>query len=237
MQPTMNRDVYVNPTRSLVIGQYMSKVYLWMSLGILLTGFVAYAVSTDERILYTILNNKFIFYGMIIAEIGLVVWLSAGIRKLSAFMATCMFLLYAALNGATLSIFSLIYTSESVQSAFFTTTFAFAGLSAFGYFTKRDLGPVGSFCTMGLFGLIGFALLSFFFPSMMGGTAGQIYGLVGILVFAGLTAYDTQIIKNMAPTYDHPENVKKGAIMGALKLYLDFINLFLFILRTTGRRR
>src|SRR5690606_1792931 len=116
------------------------------------------------------------------------------------------FLLYAALNGITLSLFALVYTSESIQSAFFTTTVAFAGLSGFGYITKRDLGPVGSFCTMGLFGLLGFAILSIFFPSMMGTTASKIFGLVGIIVFAGLTAYDTQNIKNMAPSPGHPEN-------------------------------
>lgn len=237
MQPTTNRDVYGNPTGQLVVSQYMSKVYMWMTLGILLTGFVAYAVATNEEILYTIATNKILFYGMIIAEFGLVIWLSAGINKMNSMMATCMFMLYAALNGATLSIFSLIYTAESIQSAFFTTAFAFGGLSAFGFFTKRDLGPVGSFCSMGLFGLIGFAILSIFFPSMMGTTGSQIYGLVGIVVFAGLTAYDTQVIKNMAPTSQHPENFQKGAIMGALKLYLDFINLFLFILRMSGDRR
>lgn len=230
------RNAYVSPTAQLAVSQYMSKVYMWMTIGILLTGMVAFSIANSPEALNLILGNKFVFYGMLIAEFGLVIWLSAGINKMSPMMATGMFLLYASLNGATLSIFSLIYTQESIQSAFFTTTFAFGGLSAFGYLTKKDLGPVGSFCTMGLFGLVGFSILSIFFPSMMGGMAGQIYGLVGIVVFAGLTAYDTQAIKNMAPvgTGDH---VARGAIMGALKLYLDFINLFLFILRMTGRRK
>jgi FtsH-binding integral membrane protein len=209
---------------------------MWMTIGILLTGFVAYSVASSEVMLYAILSNKFLFYGMMIAELGLVIWLSAGINRMTPMMATLMFLLYAALNGATLSVFSMIYTQESIQGAFFTTTFAFGGLSAFGYITKRDLGPVGNFCTMGLFGLLGFALISFFFPSMMGGMGGQIYGLVGLIVFAGLTAYDTQIIKNMAPL-GSGDHVARGAIMGALKLYLDFINLFLFILRMQGRRK
>jgi len=151
--------------------------------------------------------------------------------------ATAIFLLYAALNGTTLSIISMVYTAESIQSAFFTSAAAFAGLSAFGYVTKKDLGPVGNFCTMGLFGLVGFSILSIFFPSMMGGSAGMIYGLVGIIVFAGLTAYDTQKIKNMAPFNGTDEHVQKGAIMGALQLYLDFVNLFLFILRMSGNRR
>jgi FtsH-binding integral membrane protein len=230
------RNTYVSPTAQLALSQYMSKVYMWMTIGILLTGLVAFSVANSPDMMYAIVSNKILFYGMIIAEFGLVIWLSAGINKMSPMMATSMFLLYAALNGATLSIFSMVYTQESIQSAFFTTSFAFAGLSAFGYITKRDLGPVGSFCTMGLFGLFGFAILSIFFPSMMGGMGGQIYGLVGIIVFAGLTAYDTQIIKNMAPT-GTGDHVARGAIMGALKLYLDFINLFLFILRMSGRRK
>ncbi len=230
------RDTYASPTAQLAISQYMSKVYMWMTIGILLTGFVAYSVASSPDVLNALLSNKILFYGMMIAEFGLVIWLSAGINRMSPMMATSMFLLYAALNGATLSVFSLIYTQESIQSAFFTTTFAFGGLSAFGFITKKDLGPVGNFCTMGLFGMLGFAILSIFFPSMMGGMAGQIYGIVGIIVFAGLTAYDTQIIKNMAPT-GSGDHVARGAIMGALKLYLDFINLFLFILRMQGRRR
>jgi FtsH-binding integral membrane protein len=175
MQPT-----YRNPTASLVINQYMSKVYLWMTLGVILTGFVAYVVGTDPQLLMMIITNKILFYGMIIAEFGLVIWLTAGINKMNTMTAIASFMLYAVLNGATLSVFSMAYTQESIQSAFFTSAFAFAGLSAFGFVTKRDLGPVGSFCTMGLFGMLGFALISIFFPSIMGTMASQIYGLVGI---------------------------------------------------------
>lgn len=233
----LHKDAYANPTRQIEVSQYMSKVYLWMTLGILVTALSAFAVATNTEALYTILTNKILFYGLIFAEFGLVIWLSAGINRMSSLMATGMFLLYAALNGVTLSIFSMVYTSESIQSAFFTTTIAFAGLSAYGFITKRDLGPVGSFCTMGLFGLFGFAIISIFFPSIMGTMAAQIYGLVGIIVFAGLTAYDTQMIKSMAPSSQNSEQYQKGAIIGALKLYLDFINLFLFILRFGGNRK
>lgn len=222
---------YASPTRSLAIGQHMSKVYAWMTAGILLTAFVAWIVSTDQNLLYTIATNRVLFYGMIFGEFALVMWISLRIGKMSNTLAIALFMFYAALNGATLSIFSLIYTAESIQSAFFTSAAAFAGLSAFGFVTKRDLGPVGNFCTMGLFGLIGFSLLSLFFPSMMGTTASKVYGLVGIIVFAGLTAYDTQKLKHMAGTHEN------AAIMGALTLYLDFINLFLFILRMQGRRK
>ena len=237
MEPMMNKGVYRNPTESLVISQFMSKVYLWMTLGILLTGFVSYVVSNDMNIMEAIVTNKLIFYGLIAVEFILVISLSAAIQKINSLTAIARFLLYSAVNGATLSVFSLIYTQASIQSAFFTTAFSFAGLSAFGLITKKDLGPVGNFCTMGLFGLVGFSILSIFFPSMMGGMYGQIYGLVGIIVFAGLTAYDTQAIKNMAPHYGNSEDQKKGAILGALKLYLDFINLFVFILRMSGDRR
>ena len=236
MQP-INRDMYGNPSQVNTASAFMSKVYMWMTIGILLTGFVAMNVATNQELLNIIVGNKIVFYGLMIGEIALVIGLSAAINRLSSVTATALFLLYATLNGATLSVIGLIYTSSSIQSAFFTTAFSFAGLSAFGFFTKRDLGPVGNFCTMGLFGLVGMAILSIFFPSLMGGVAGQVYGLVGILVFAGLTAYDTQAIKQMAPHARDIEGTKKGAIMGALKLYLDFINLFLMVLRLGGNRR
>lgn len=235
MQP-VERDIY-GRSAQVEVTNYMSKVYLWMTLGILLTACTAMAVASNTEMLQTILTNRILFYGIVIAEFGLVIWLTAGINKMNSMMATSMFMLYAALNGITLSVFSMIYTSESIQSAFFTTTFSFAGLSAFGFFTKKDLGPVGSFCTMGVFGILGFSIISIFFPQLMGGVSGQVFALAGILIFAGLTAYDTQKIKNMAPSSRDAEGFQKGAIIGALKLYLDFINLFLFILRFGGNRK
>jgi FtsH-binding integral membrane protein len=228
---------YTDSRTSQIVSAYMSKVYLWMTVGVLLTGMIAMGVAGNQELLMTVLTNKILFYGIIIAQFGLVIFLSAGINKLNALMATGMFLLYAALNGVTLSVIFVAYTQESIQGAFYTSAFSFAGLSIFGYVTKKDLGPVGNFCTMGLFGLVGFSLISLFFPTLMGGVAGQVYGLVGILVFAGLTAYDTQKIKNMAPVYGNSEAMSKGAILGALKLYLDFINLFIFILRMSGKRK
>lgn len=238
MEPTFNRNSgYQNPTQSLAVGQYMSKVYMWMTIGILLTGMVAMGFASDPELVFTVASNKILYWGVFIAQIGLVLWLSAGINKMNALTATCVFLLYAALTGVTLSVISLVYTQESIASAFFTTAAGFAGLSAYGFFTKRDLGPVGNFCQMGLWGLVGFGLISIFFPSLMGTTASKVYGLVGIVVFAGLTAYDTQAIKSMALMARTQEEQNKSAIIGALKLYLDFINLFLFILRMQGDRR
>ncbi|MBA2404363.1 MAG: Bax inhibitor-1/YccA family protein [Bdellovibrionales bacterium] len=238
MEPTFSKGgVYQSPTQSLAVGQYMSKVYMWMTIGILLTGMVAMGFASDPNLVFTVASNKILYWGLFIAQIGLVLWLSAGINKMNSMMATCLFLVYASLTGVTLSVISLVYTQESIASAFFTTAAGFAGLSAYGFFTKRDLGPVGNFCQMGLWGLVGFSILSMFFPSMMGTTASKVYGLIGIVVFAGLTAYDTQAIKAMAVHSRSAEEHHKGAILGALKLYLDFINLFLFILRMSGDRR
>ena len=152
--------------------------------------------------------------------------------------ATLVYLLYAGMTGLTLSVIFLVYTQESIQSAFFLTSFGFAGLSLFGYVTKRDLGPIGTFCHMGVWGLIGFGILSMFFPGMMGSTMGMVYNLCGVLIFAGLTAYDTQKIKNSNILGNEgTEEDHKETIYGALTLYLDFINLFLHLLRLMGSRR
>lgn len=218
--------------------RFMSSVYKWMSLGILLTAVISYFVSNTPEMISLLLQNRFIFIVLLIAQIGAVLYLSLRIQHLSAMMATLIFFLYASLTGLTFSVLFLVYTRESIQGAFIVTTFSFAGLSAFGYITKRDLGPVGTFCHMGLWGLIGFGILALFFPSMLAGSLGMIFSLVGIVIFAGLTAYDTQRIKstniigNEGTAEDHKE-----AIIGALTLYLDFINLFLMILRLMGNRR
>tara|TARA_R110002072_G_scaffold534_6_gene4001 strand:+ start:174808 stop:175521 length:714 start_codon:yes stop_codon:yes gene_type:complete len=218
--------------------RFMSGVYKWMTFGILLTGFVSYYTASTPAMVGTIVGNKIIFYGLIIAQLVAVVYLSARVQKMSSVTATIIYLAYATMTGLTLSVIFLAYTQESIQSAFFLTSFSFAGLSAFGYFTKRDLGPIGTFCHMGLWGIIGFSILTMFFPSMMTSTASKVFGMAGVLIFAGLTAYDTQKIKNSniigneGTDEDHKET-----IMGALKLYLDFINLFLMILRLLGGRR
>jgi FtsH-binding integral membrane protein len=142
------------------------------------------------------------------------------------------------LTGLTLSSIFLIYTGSSIAEVFAITAFGFAGLSGFGFVTKRDLGPVGSFCMMGLFGLVGFGLLSMIFPRLMSEGASFVFSIVGIIVFAGLTAYDTQKIKRMnSPGMEGTDAERKQAIFGALMLYLDFINLFLSLLRLMGRRR
>jgi FtsH-binding integral membrane protein len=218
--------------------RFMSGVYKWMTIGILLTSLISYYVSRSPELINIIIMNKIVFYGLIIAQLGAVFYLSIRIKKMSAVMATIIYLAYAALTGLTLSVIFLIYTQDSIEQVFMITSFAFAGLSAFGYFTKRDLGPIGTFCTMGLFGLVGFSIISLFFPSLMTGQVSYIYSIAGVIIFSGLTAYDTQKIKasniigNEGTAEDHKET-----IFGALTLYLDFINLFLMLLRLMGGRR
>jgi FtsH-binding integral membrane protein len=218
--------------------RFMSKVYTWMMVGVALTAVVAYAIASRPDLAMKVVMNRAIFYGLLIAQIGAVIVLSAAMKKLNAAAATAIYLGYAAIVGVTFSVIFFVYTQSSIMHVFAITAVGFAGLSAFGYATKRDLGPVGSFCMMGLFGMVGFALISIFFPSVMTETASKVYGIVGIIVFSGLTAYDTQRIKamnvigNEGTAEDHKE-----AIYGALKLYLDFINLFLSLLRIFGKRR
>ncbi len=220
----------------------MSKVYTWMTGGILLTAVVASFVGSTPELVMTILQNRILFYGLMIAQLGVVIGMSAAQQRISAGTASLLYIVYAALTGVTLSVIFIIYTRDSIASVFFTTACGFGGLSLLGYTTKRDLGPVGAFCGMALFGLIGWAILSWFFPSMMGGQAQMVYSIIGVLVFAGLTAYDTQKIKAIGfEVAGGPGELSgvahKAAIFGALSLYLDFINLFLNLLRLAGDRR
>lgn len=232
----------VSPAGDLAIAQenarFMSKVYTWMMLGVALTSLIAYTIASRPELAMKIVMNRAIFYGLLIAQLGAVIVLSAAIKKLNALAATAIYLGYAALVGITFSVLFFVYTQSSIMHVFAITAVSFGGLSAFGYVTKRDLGPIGSFCMMGLFGMVGFALISIFFPSVMTETASKVYGIVGIVVFAGLTAYDTQKIKAMNVIGNEgTEEDLKEAIYGALKLYLDFINLFLSLLRIFGKRR
>lgn len=216
---------------------FMTRVYQWMSVGVLLTGLVATVIGTNDSFIQTIMMNRALFWTVIIAQFGLVLAISGLINRMSALTASALFVLYSALTGVTFSVIFAIYTMASIQSAFFTTAIGFGGLTAFGYMTKKDLGPVGSFCMMGLFGMIGYSLLALFFPSMMSGAASLIYSLIGLLIFAGLTAYDSQKIKMMGRQTYNEEDKGRATILGALTLYLDFINLFMMILRLTGDRR
>ena len=212
----------------------MRKVYVWMTLALVITGFTAYGVATSPGILQAIFSNQILFWGLIIAEFALVIGVSAAINKLSLTTATLMFILYSVINGATLSIILLAYTMSSVATVFFITAGTFAAMALVGYTTKTDLTSIGKILFMALIGLIIATIVNIFVKSS-GLTL--ILNYVGVLVFVGLTAYDSQKIKQMlmqAP--DAGESAQKLALLGALSLYLDFINLFLYLLRIFGKR-
>ena len=213
----------------------MRKVYLWMTMALAITGITAYYVAHNETLLMAIYTNQVLFWGLVIAEFGLVIGLSAAINKLSLTVATLMFVIYSLINGATMSFIFLAYTASSVTNVFFITAGTFAAMAAFGYFTKADLTSLGKILMMALIGVIIATIVNIFTKSE-GLTV--ILNYVGVLVFVGLTAYDSQKIKRMllmAP--DAGESAQKLALLGALSLYLDFINLFLYLLRILGSRR
>lgn len=214
---------------------YMTQVYGWMSIALLITATVAIWTASSETMLNLILGNRLIFFGLIAAELILVMALSAIVNRVSALAATAMFIGYSALNGLTLSIVFLIYTGSSIASTFFITAGTFAAMSAYGYFTKTDLTRMGNLLLMALIGLIIASVVNIFLQNE---TVYWITSFLGVLIFTGLTAYDTQKIKELyAVGTTDAESDRKGAIMGALRLYLDFINLFLYLLRFTGSRR
>jgi FtsH-binding integral membrane protein len=231
---TVNGDVV---TEEIANSAFMTKVYQWMMIGVLITGALSLVVSQNQNLVQMFIMNSIVRWTLIIAQFGLVIAISGFMHKLSAMTASLMFIVYSAITGITLSVIFLAFTMASIQSAFFTTAIGFAGLTVFGYTTKKDLGPVGSFCMMGLFGVLGIMFLSFFFPSMMGGSMELIINMAMLLIFSGLIAYDTQAIKLMGQSAYSEEDRSKATILGALKLYLDFINLFITILRLTGDRR
>jgi len=210
---------------------FLSKVYAWMFGGLLITALAAWYVFSDVEIFETLIPWMI---PLIIVELGLVFYLSARIDKMSQTTATMLFLGYALLNGVTLSAIFAVYELGSVQNVFIITAAMFAALSAFGYFTKKSLSGIGSFLYMGLIGIIVAGIVNWFIGSSAISFA---ISAIGVLVFAGLTAYDTQKLKEMYMLQvEGGEAAVKGAIIGALKLYLDFINLFLFLLRIFGNR-
>jgi hypothetical protein len=225
-QQTMSRAVALNA--------FMRGVYSWMAAGLGLTALVAVSVASSPALYRAVLNPMALMV-LIIAELGLVVMLSARISRLSAGAATGMFLAYSALNGATLSSIFLVYTASTIASAFVVSAGMFLTMSIYGYVTKRDLTSWGSFLFMGLVGMILASLVNMFVHSS---ALAMLLNYVGVLVFVGLTAYDTQRLKDMGsytPMNDATA-VRRGAIMGALTLYLDFINLFLIMLRLFSNR-
>jgi uncharacterized protein len=213
-----------------------TRVYGWMAGGLLITAITAAYVSTNQALIEFMVSNRIAFFGLLGAELLLVFVLSAAIQRMTSALALSMFLFYAALNGVTLSLIFLVYTAASLGMTFAVTAGMFGAMCAYGALTKRDLTSLGSFMFMGLIGLIIASFANFFLRSEM------IYWITtyfGVFIFVGLTAYDAQKVKALAEKARAlgTEDVRKASILGALGLYLDFINLFLYLLRLFGRRR
>ena len=231
----MDNGVYSQRERvALVQTNFVTRVYNWMGLGLATTAVAALLTASTPALLNFIFGSQVVFFGLIMGELGLVIALSAAINRLQATTAALMFFIYSALNGLTLSAIFIAYTSASIANTFFVTAGTFGLMSIYGHATKRDLTSWGSFLFMGLIGIILASVVNIFMRSE------AIYWLVtyaGIIVFVGLAAYDAQKIKQMAlHGFTDEETERKSAVIGALRLYLDFINLFLMLLNIFGRR-
>lgn len=214
----------------------MGKVYLWMTLALAVTGLTSLYVASSPGLVQSIFASRGTFWLLVIAELALVFILSARIMKMSFSTAGIMFALYSVLNGVTMSFIFIAYTSTSIATAFFVTAGMFAAMSFIGFVTKKDLSSFGSFFTMALIGLIIASVVNIFLNNSV---MYWIITYVGVLLFVGLTAYDTQKIKQMLIEYGDEVNdsTQKLALIGSLSLYLDFINLFLYILRLFGNNK
>lgn len=223
-------------SQSSVFAVLMRNVYIWMTCGLLMTALTAMVIAKNENWTYAIATSG-LYWGLFIAELALVFFLSARIHKLSFTTAGLMFAAYAIINGATLSIISLIYTAESIAQAFFVSAGTFGAMSLVGFFIKKDLSAIGRVLIMALWGLIIATVANIFLQNSF---IASLLNYAGVIIFVGLTAYDTQKIKVMlqeSQAHGVNDDTNKLALMGSLELYLDFINLFLYILRIFGNRK
>ena len=218
-----------------IVRSFMQRVYIWMTGGLSLTGFIAYYTAQSPALMPWLAQNPGALYGMMFATLGIVIAMSFLINRISATVAGAMFIVYAALNGFVFSTLFLVYAAESIAQVFFITAGMFGAMSIYGFVTKRDLTGWGSFLTMGLIGIIITMVVNIFLKSS---AVSYAVSFIGVFIFLGLTAYDTQKLKGFA--LQDPEGAQrseKPAIIGALSLYLDFINMFLMLLRIFGNRR
>lgn len=218
------------------VATLMRNMYVWMAIALTITGFTAFAVANSYSLIYAIATNSILFYGLIFAELGLVYFLSSRIFRMSFATAGLLFAVYSIINGVTLSLIFLIYNIGSIVSTFFITAGTFGAMAVVGSFLKKDLSFIGRFALMALIGLIIAGVVNIFMRSE---GFSFIISIVGVLVFTALTAYDAQKMKNLIAEngYEVNENTQKLALIGALELYLDFVNLFLYLLRLLGSRR
>jgi FtsH-binding integral membrane protein len=213
---------------------FMARVYGWMTVGLLVTAFTSLVVASSPELIQTLYVSGGIWI-LVIAELGIALGFGWALRVVPVPLAAAMFLVYSVLTGATLSILLLVYTLSSVAATFFITAGMFAGISAFGYVTKRDLTSIGSFCIMGLWGLIIASVVNIFLQS---NGMSWLISFIGVIVFTGLTAYDTQKFKQSYAVGESGSAMnRKIALLGAFALYLDFVNLFIYMLRFMGNRR
>lgn len=221
---------YVNTT-------FIRGVFMWMTLGLAFTATTAWMTLNTPALGQLVFGNQMVFFGLIIAQVGMVLVISSMIQRLSGLMATMLFLVYSGLNGITLSVLAVVYTNQSLTQAFISAAATFAAMSVYGYTTKRDLTSIGSFAMMALIGIIIASLLNIFFFKSDG--MQMLISIAGVLIFVALTAYDVQKIRQMGESVPLNDStaVQRGTILGALTLYLDFINLFIFMLRILGNRR
>lgn len=232
-------------TKDLVKNTYESKVaqnalmrsvYTWMTLALAITGLTAMYMAKSLTFINAMTQNSILFWGILIAEVVLVMYMTARINKISFTTATLLFIAYSILNGVTLSVLFLVYTMSSIATTFFVTAGTFGVMAVFGYITKKDLTRIGSLCIMGVIGIIIASVVNMFLHNSM---MDMIISYVGVLLFIGLTAYDAQKIKRLLSGDDIEvnESTQKIALLGALTLYLDFINLFIYLLRILGDRK
>jgi FtsH-binding integral membrane protein len=236
-QPSWKQTSFSSPqladVRDERVGAFLSKVYSWMFFGLLVTAVTAFAVASSPRIIEIVILNRLVFWALVIAQLGLVFYLAARVDKVAPATAAGFFLLYSALTGVTSSVILLLYTGASITSTFIITAGMFGATAVFGTVTRRSLAGLGQFLFMGLIGIILASIVGFFWQS---DALQFVISVVGVLVFTGLTAWDAQRLKQMAVALPDGR-VGSYAVVGALSLYLDFINLFFFLLRFTGNRR
>ena len=216
-----------------LIASFLRRVYGWMFVGLVATSLTAWQVASSPAAVTFLRSNSILFFALLFAELGLVVWMSARVGKLAPTTTAALFLLYSVLNGATLSFILLIYTAASIETTFITSAAMFGALALFGTLTGKNLQGLGHFAMMGLFGVLAAMVVGFFWHS---DALQFIISIVGVIVFTALTAYDAQKLKSMALALEGKES-GGYAVTGALALYLDFVNLFLFLLRFFGRRQ
>jgi len=229
-QPATGAEISVSDER---VGAFLSRVYGWMFAGLLITAVTAFVVASSPQLIELVLLNRLVFWALIIAQLGLVFYLSARVEKVAPVTAAGLFILYSALTGVTSSVILLVYTGASIVSAFVISAGMFGTMAVFGSVTKRSLAGWGQFLFMGLIGVIIASIVGFFFQSDL---MQFVISVVGVVVFTGLTAYDAQRLKHMAVALPDGR-IGSYAVVGALSLYLNFINLFFFILRLSGGRR